>query len=109
MKIIFLSILLIQISYLTGFFFDLTSGLERCYIEELFEESTALIKYKVFTYEKGGEKFIRDNIEILNINVYDEHHRRLAQFRVKNLKDKFTYQSKADGYYRFCVEATGGT
>jgi hypothetical protein len=106
---LFLLILFITLTNLNCIFFDLTSGLERCYVEELFSESTAIIQYKLFTFEKEGDKFIKENIEALYVRIYDEAGRTIQAHTMKQYKDKFSFHSSGESYYKVCVEAVGGT
>src|SRR4051812_5518499 len=104
-----LTILLLTATQINTMFFDLQSGLERCYIDELFIDTTVLIKYKVFTFENGGENYIKNNIDGMWVNIYDDFGRRLVGHKVTNYKNKFTIHIKEDSFYRICVETSGGS
>jgi hypothetical protein len=100
---------LLTIGQIHTIYFDVQNGLERCYVEEFFQDSTALIKYKVFTHEKDGENYIKQNLDSIFVNLYDEYGRKLASQKVTAHKDKFSVHIAEDSYYRVCVEANGGS
>jgi hypothetical protein len=104
-----LTILTFTITQINTMFFDLQSGLERCYVDELFTDTTILIKYKVFTFESEGENYIKNNIDAVWVNIYDDYGRRLTGHKVTNYKNKFTLHIKEDSFYRICVETSGGS
>jgi hypothetical protein len=102
-------VLLTIINSIHCIFFDLQNPNERCYIEELFSDSTIMIKYKLFTPEKGGERYITQTLNEVHIRVYDEEGNTMHAHTVKSYKDKLTFHTTKESYYRVCVEAIGGT
>jgi hypothetical protein len=106
---LFILILVLIIPLLDCMFVDLSNHVERCFIEELFADSVIMIDYKVFTFENDKELFIKNNIDDIYIRIYDEAGTALSAYTLNNYKDKITFSSKVEAYYRICVETIGGT
>jgi uncharacterized protein YciU (UPF0263 family) len=102
-------IILILLMNINSLFFDLRSHSERCYIEQIFDDSIILIKYKIFTFEKDGENFIKSNITDFYLRVYNEAGQTIFAHTVKKFKDKVSFQSQQNSYHKICIEAIGGS
>jgi len=109
MKIsIFLIISLLN-SILSNLTFQLNNR-ARCYIEELFDNSVAMIKWKIRNVPAEDEKkksinlLIIDVIENVHINIFKESNDQLLKTEyIKAEKGKISFMSPEAGQYKICA------
>ena len=100
--IIFIGIIVISKSSLI---FELRPGHQKCYIDELFEKSVLMIKWKIY---------LQDKIECpqylpgITISVYNDNSgKKELEFTPQERKSKTTFKPKKEGSYRICAMYKG--
>lgn len=100
MRFIVLLILLLS-SALCSLFYELKSNIPRCYIEDLFNESVMMMKWKVFTKKKTDATLLANQITI-TFNS-EETNEELFRHLMTSVKSKTSFSPHKEGSYRVCV------
>ncbi len=82
--------------------FQLNVGKDLCFYEDLFEDSSVILKWKVFTPSRENVTSILSSISI-HVNKNDESNQVAYESKLSSVKNKATFTVKRDGLYRICM------
>ena len=84
--------------------FNIPSGDDKCFSEELYVQGTLLIKYDLTGYEKdfneNEQKTLFKNIKVF---IKNEDNKKIYETELKSRKEKFVYVIKEPGHYQVCA------
>ena len=99
-RFILIIYLINQIS--SSLIFKLNVGNDICFYEDLFIDSSCILKWKVFTQSRENVSSILSSISI-HVNKDDENNQIAYESKLTSVKNKATFTVKEDGLYRICV------
>ena len=88
-----------------SFHFELKQGKKRCFIEELYIDNMAMIKYSVKGLEAGNESEKNSYFTMINIRVShieDQNNKPIDKYLTSS-EGKITFTAKKEGQYNICV------
>ena len=100
LRFILISYLIIKIS--SALLFKLNIGNDNCFYEELFEDSSVILKWKLFTQSRENVTSILSSISI-HVNKNDESNQVVYEAQLSSVKNKATFTVKDEGLYRICL------
>src|SRR5437879_2792902 len=81
--------------------FELRTDHQRCYVEELFQGSVAIIKYKIVGLPTDDIVKTASILQNIHFNISLEYQSQiLHRETAKERKSKFSYHSTSEGHYK---------
>lgn len=84
--------------------FKMNGDVTQCFIDELFQDSSMIIKWKIFTYSRLNVKPILPFFTIYALN--EESKEEIFNYKINLPKSKTTFTVKKAGQYRICAKRT---
>ena len=101
MKKYFLLLFLINTIY-SALLFKINPSEEQCFYEELFSETSIILKWKIFTHSKENVTSILPTISI--IVSFENSGNVVYESKLISKKSKATFTVNDDGLYKICVK-----
>ena len=98
-------ILISTISKITSsLLFKVGPSTQQCFYDEFFQESSVILKWKIFTLSKQD---ISEILRFISIRVVDEVNAvKIFEAKIVNSKQKTTFTVKEEGQYKICFEVS---
>ena len=94
--------LLIIFQIKSSLLFRMSGDTTQCFIDELFQDSSMIIKWKIFTHSKQNLKSVLPFFKLYVLN--EETKQQVFSHKIQSAKSKITFSIKNGGQYRICVE-----
>lgn len=101
----YVTILTLLLGYvMSSLKFKLEPSRERCYIEELYDESILIVKWKLTGIDETNAQRFQHILGSIHITVKNDGGNIIyIEESPKNLKGKLSYKSSEEGTYKICV------
>ena len=81
--------------------FKINPGIKQCFIDELNQDSTVILKWKIIT---NSRKDITKILKYFTIKVTDENKKKVYETNIQLVRQKKTFLISEDGQYKICFE-----
>ena len=81
--------------------FKINPGIKQCFIDELNQDSTVILKWKIIT---NSRKDITKILKYFTIKVTDENKKKVYETNIQLVRQKKTFLISEDGQYNICFE-----